>query len=105
MMADSGRRGPRSMFWRRLGSAARTLRPHLPPKATFATVSRSPAGESIKQFHELYYGAPEQTWQNTFWQGVRTAKCPFDLWIYQEILWETRPDLIVECGTAWGGSA
>lgn len=93
------------MFWLRLGSAARTLRPYLHPKATFATVSQSPASESIKQFHELYYGAPEQTWQNTFWLGVRTAKCPFDLWIYQEILCETRPDLIVECGTAWGGSA
>lgn len=68
-------------------------------------MSPSPASESIAQFHELYYGAAGQTWQNTFWLGVRTAKCPFDLWIYQEILWETRPDLIVECGTAWGGSA
>jgi cephalosporin hydroxylase len=36
---------------------------------------------------------------------VQTAKCPLDLWIYQEILMETRPDLIIETGTHMGGSA
>jgi cephalosporin hydroxylase len=37
--------------------------------------------------------------------GVAALKCPFDLWIYQEILHETRPDVILETGTARGGSA
>src|SRR3712207_2990234 len=32
-------------------------------------------------------------------------KLPLDMWIYQEILFETKPDLIVETGTADGGSA
>jgi cephalosporin hydroxylase len=32
-------------------------------------------------------------------------KNPLDLWIYQEILWECKPDLIVEMGTASGASA
>jgi cephalosporin hydroxylase len=32
-------------------------------------------------------------------------KCPTDLWVYQEIVYETKPDLIVECGTAEGGTA
>jgi len=36
---------------------------------------------------------------------VRTDKCPLDLWIYQEMLHELRPELIVETGTAFGGSA
>jgi cephalosporin hydroxylase len=36
---------------------------------------------------------------------VRARKCPLDLWAYQEIIYETRPDIIVECGTADGGSA
>lgn len=61
--------------------------------------------ETVDRFHELYYNSMDRTWKDTFWMGVRTAKCPMDMWIYQEILWETRPDLIVECGTAWGGSA
>lgn len=37
--------------------------------------------------------------------GVPTLKNPLDLWIYQEILWDKRPDLILEAGTAHGGSA
>jgi cephalosporin hydroxylase len=37
--------------------------------------------------------------------GIPAQKCPLDLWVYQEILWEIRPDLIIECGTAQGGSA
>ena len=34
-----------------------------------------------------------------------TQKCPLDLWIYQELLYELRPDLIIETGTYSGGSA
>lgn len=48
---------------------------------------------------------PSETWQDTRWMGVPTAKCPLDLWIYQEILAETRPQLVVETGTYRGGSA
>ncbi|NWG00777.1 MAG: class I SAM-dependent methyltransferase [Thermoanaerobaculaceae bacterium] len=59
----------------------------------------------VQRFHQLYYGTPEQTWKNTTWLGIPAAKCPLDLWVYQEILWETRPGLVVETGTAWGGSA
>lgn len=32
-------------------------------------------------------------------------KLPTDLWIYQEILYDIRPDLIIETGTMYGGSA
>jgi cephalosporin hydroxylase len=39
------------------------------------------------------------------WLGVRTLKNPLDLWVYQEILFETRPEVIVETGTHRGGSA
>src|SRR4029079_1411857 len=59
----------------------------------------------IDQFHALYYASRGQTWGNTFWLGHRVLKCPLDLWIYQEILHELRPDLIVETGTYLGGSA
>jgi cephalosporin hydroxylase len=37
--------------------------------------------------------------------GIPVWKCPFDLWVYQEIIHELGPDLIIETGTAWGGSA
>lgn len=39
------------------------------------------------------------------WLGVPAQKCPFDLWVYQELVHELRPGVIVECGTADGGSA
>lgn len=54
-------------------------------------------------FHRLYYDTI--VWKDTYWLGVPTQKCPLDLWIYQELLHEQRPDLIIETGTAHGGSA
>jgi cephalosporin hydroxylase len=59
----------------------------------------------VRQFHRLYYNTRSRTWTNTRWLGVPVIKCPFDLWIYQEILFELRPDVVVECGTSKGGSA
>ncbi len=57
----------------------------------------------VDQFHKLYYESG--VWMRTAWLGVPTQKCPLDLWIYQEILFELQPDLIIETGTASGGSA
>lgn len=55
------------------------------------------------QFHKLYYRTEERTWGNTRWLGTKVLKCPLDLWIYQEILHEVQPDVLIECGTASGG--
>lgn len=41
--------------------------------------------------------------RHTTYFGVRAQKCPMDHWIYQEIVFETQPDVIIEIGTAWGG--
>jgi cephalosporin hydroxylase len=62
------------------------------------------ASTTVDAFHRLYYDL-ETTWKQTFWLGHHVQKCPLDLWAYQEILVETRPDVIVECGTYRGGSA
>ncbi len=61
----------------------------------------------ISDFNKLYYKLGEigESWNNTFWMGVRTWKYPTDLWVYQEIIFEVRPDIIIETGTAFGGSA
>jgi cephalosporin hydroxylase len=32
-------------------------------------------------------------------------KSPFDIWVLQEVIYETKPDLIIEAGTWKGGSA
>jgi cephalosporin hydroxylase len=47
----------------------------------------------------------DYTWTTTTWFGVPILKYPADAWTYQEIIFDTRPDLIIETGTAHGGSA
>lgn len=61
----------------------------------------------INAFAKLFYnqGRRGGTWNDTRFLGVRIMKSPLDLWVYQEIFYKTRPDLIVETGTAFGGSA
>jgi cephalosporin hydroxylase len=38
------------------------------------------------------------------WMGVRALKNPCDAWVYQEIVHDVRPDVILEIGSMWGGS-
>ena len=59
----------------------------------------------VNDFHKLFYGNNLRTWDDTYWMGVRVTKNPLDLWIYQEIIFNIKPDLIIECGTKFGGSA
>lgn len=59
----------------------------------------------VNDFHRLYYDNRQRTWLNTRWRGVQVQKLPLDLWLYQEILHNKRPDVIVETGTMMGGSA
>lgn len=40
--------------------------------------------------------------QTTYF-GVKALKSPIDYWIYQEIIFETKPDVIIEIGNANGG--
>lgn len=41
---------------------------------------------------------------NFMWLGVPIVQIPQDLQALQEIIWEVKPDLIIETGIAWGGS-
>jgi cephalosporin hydroxylase len=56
--------------------------------------------EALAAFHNRWYEIQGEV----SWLGIPTLKCPLDLWIYQEILFEKRPDLIIETGTAMGGT-
>ena len=63
--------------------------------------------EIVRRFHDLYY----RRWLagadtiNLSWFGHQLLKCPFDVWLYQELLVRNRPDIVVETGTWQGGSA
>jgi cephalosporin hydroxylase len=61
--------------------------------------------EVIKKFNALFWKMSQQTWCNTKWRGVHILKPATDLWIYQELIVALKPDLIIETGTCYGGSA
>jgi cephalosporin hydroxylase len=93
---------PLSRLRRKVGTLVRRRRvePTAPPPALDERERRV-----VDAFHRLYYDRHETTWTSTTWLGTTVLKCPLDLWNYQEILVETRPDLIIETGTHLGGSA
>ena len=41
----------------------------------------------------------------TTYFGIQTLQSPNDFWVYQEILFKTKPDVLVELGNFCGGSA
>lgn len=59
----------------------------------------------IKDFNNLYYSMGVQTWGLMRWRGVPLLKPPTDMWTYQELINEIKPDLIIETGSYCGGSA
>jgi cephalosporin hydroxylase len=59
------------------------------------------------QFHIQEYNAANQgrSWGGAKYFGVKIWKLPSDLMVYSEIICEIKPSLIIETGTAFGGSA
>ncbi len=58
---------------------------------------------AVARAHDVLYES--DAWTHARWLGAQALKNPLDLWVYQEIVYETRPELIVETGTYRGGSA
>ncbi len=62
----------------------------------------------VQAFTKLYckraIDVPARCLQQS-WMGYIVGKMPTDMIKYQEIIFETRPDVIIETGTAFGGSA
>ena len=59
-------------------------------------------GMSLRQW--LLYHHHEILHRQCYWMGARALKNPFDAWIYQEILYEVQPDVVIEIGSNEGGS-
>ena len=58
----------------------------------------------VKEFHKIYHSNGGRTWSgNTTWLGHKILKAVTDLWIYQEIIYETKPDIIIDIGTGEAG--
>lgn len=59
--------------------------------------------EAVTKYQDVYYSQYDRTWGNTFYHGVLTCQSTSDLWVYQELIYALKPDLIVETGTGFGG--
>ena len=81
---------------------------------TFASVRRlansarslffyQPTGSEADEYHKWYFNT--FVWRKTTWMGVNCWKSIADLWNYQEILFDLKPSLVIEFGTAHGASA
>jgi len=66
-----------------------------------------------KSYHEKYkmslrdwliYHQKEIVIKQVTWMGTPIFKNVLDAWIYQEIIYEIQPDVIVEIGSGYGGS-
>jgi cephalosporin hydroxylase len=66
--------------------------------------TREKFGPILQEFHKVWYECGH-TWPYTHFLGVGLMKCPFDLWIYQALMTEHRPQVVIETGTYQGGSA
>jgi cephalosporin hydroxylase len=60
-------------------------------------IGRRRKGFSLEAIYEGHH--------RTTYRGVKALRCPFDYVIYQMIVCELRPDLLVEIGTHTGGGA
>lgn len=56
----------------------------------------------IDAFHQLYYH--QLGWDQNHWQGFQIKQCPFDLMVYQALIFQLQPKAIVQTGVAGGGS-
>ena len=70
--------------------------------------NRSPGGppsaaEILRLANIIYFRS--QVFDRTEWMGHRAAKCPMDMWVYQELMHKLETDLLIETGTLLGGSA
>jgi cephalosporin hydroxylase len=66
-----------------------------------------------KEYHQKYimtlrewlvFHQKEIVFKHVKWLGTQILKNPLDAWIYQEIIYDVKPDVIVEIGSKYGGS-
>lgn len=66
-------------------------------------LSNQEAQEILRLANIIYF--KNGSYENTRWMGVQAAKCPMDMWVYQELMHAMKTELLIETGTLMGGSA
>jgi len=89
---------------KQLGGRPSAVTGRKPARSSLAPALEGEDAKVAEAFHLLYRDGRRLD-KVTYWRGARVIKTPLDLWIYQELIHELRPDLIIETGTMYGGSA
>lgn len=58
--------------------------------------------EIVDKFHIEY--ETNRMWEKMSWMGTPMWKLPFDAFVIQELIYNIKPDFIIETGTNFGGS-
>ncbi|MBX2846957.1 MAG: cephalosporin hydroxylase family protein [Acidiferrobacterales bacterium] len=66
-------------------------------------ISAADAQEIFRLANIIYFR--QKVYEKTTWMGRPAAKCPMDMWMYQELIFALKTDLLIETGTLFGGSA
>lgn len=68
------------------------------------TINSLKVSNLVIDFHKLYYES-DFTWKLNKYRGIPILKFAADIHMYQELISTVKPNLIIETGTAFGGSA
>jgi cephalosporin hydroxylase len=78
----------------------------MPDESTPTTLPRTPLGAhldlTLRDWTERYQR--EIVFERVHYRGVCALKNVFDLWVLQEILSDTKPEVVVEIGVKYGGT-
>lgn len=68
-------------------------------------VIQPPALPDRDELQRIHYRHVHLKGHDPKWRGIKVIKLPEDFLLYQQAIWENKPDYIVEIGSAYGGSA
>lgn len=89
----------RKLFWDAGWAAVATRSEHMIRDGEYEPRLRATLGEYLN-----WYFTDKSFLHSIDWMGIPTRKLVTDVWIYHEIIFETKPDLIIEIGSFYGGS-
>jgi cephalosporin hydroxylase len=61
--------------------------------------------DKINALNSFFLKKVHLRWHDPTWRGVKIAKFPTDIVLYQQEIWKKRPDFMIDSGTRFGGSA